>query len=125
MRLRDIGSLRTILRLTVMGDLIFTAPAVIFQVISGLALMHLDGWSYTSRWSETVLGLYVAVGLLWLPVVVLQFVLSRDAEQAESVEHLSAGFSRRFVVWFVLGIPAFLLVITIYYLMISKALPVI
>ena len=124
MRLKDIGSLRTVLRLMVIGDLVFTTPAVIFQVISGLVLIHLNGWSYTSLWSETVLGLYIAVGLFWLPVVALQITLSQNAEQVAQVDHLAAGFHRRFTAWFVLGIPAFLLVIALFYLMISKALPI-
>ncbi|HEY1991923.1 MAG TPA: DUF2269 family protein [Gammaproteobacteria bacterium] len=112
------------LRLTVLGDLVFTTPAVTFQFVSGLVLIRLDGWSYSSPWSVTVLCLYVAVGLLWLPVVALQVALSRDAELVASVDQLGAGFHRRFAIRFVLGVPAFLLVIAIYYLMVSKALPV-
>jgi uncharacterized membrane protein len=122
--LNDIGSLRTVLRLTVICDLVFTAPAVIFQIASGLMLVYLDGWSYTSEWVLAVLGLFTFTGLLWLPVVGLQIALSREAERAVTVAALGKRFHRRFTIWFVLGIPAFLSVLCLYYLMITKALPV-
>ena len=124
MRLKDIGSLRTVLTLTVLGDFLFTTPAVAFQVMSGLALVHLDGWSFTSPWVLAVTGLYAMVGALWLPVVWLQIALSREAEQVGSVDALETPFHRRFAAWFTLGVPAFLLVLVLFYLMVSKSLPV-
>ncbi|HUF82377.1 MAG TPA: DUF2269 family protein, partial [Burkholderiales bacterium] len=45
LRTRDIAGLRLVLRLTVLADAWFTAPAVLFQAASGLVLMHLLGWS--------------------------------------------------------------------------------
>lgn len=119
---RDIGSLRSVLSLTVIADNTFTAPAVLFQAISGLVLMHLNSWPVLSPWSLTIFSLYVLVGMLWLPVVVVQIALKREAYSVASIEQLSVGFHRRFTLWFLLGIPAFILVSTIYYLMIAKPL---
>lgn len=122
MRIREIDGLRAVLRLTVIADALFTAPAVLLQLISGLVLMDMNGWSLTSPWSLTVLALYLLVGALWLPVVVIQILMSRAANRASSVASLEPAFHQRFVLWFVLGVPAFLLVVGIFYLMVAKPL---
>jgi uncharacterized membrane protein len=123
LKIGEIDGLRSILRLTVIADVCFTTPAVIFQVISGFVLMHLASWPLSSPWSILVFGLFFLVGLLWLPVVVIQILMSREAHRVSSVLNLSARFHRRFNLWFVLGIPAFFVVIVIFYLMVAKPLP--
>ncbi|HEX2666902.1 MAG TPA: DUF2269 domain-containing protein [Gammaproteobacteria bacterium] len=120
----EIDGLRAVLRLTVVADACFTAPAVVFQAVSGFMLMSLDAWSWSSPWTLTVIGLFVLVGLLWLPVVAIQVRMSREAERAPSIASLSPGFHRSFVLWFVLGVPAFLLVLVIFFLMVGRPLPV-
>lgn len=122
LRVGEMDGLRTVLRLTVIADFCFTAPAVVFQLVSGIMLMRLDGWSPSSPWALTVVVLFTAVGFCWLPVVVIQVMLSREAERAASITGLSAAFHRRFTAWFVLGIPAFLLVIALFYMMVAKPL---
>lgn len=119
-----IGALRATLRLTVMGDACFTAPAVIFQVVSGLVLMHLLGWPWVSPWSLSVFGLYVLVGACWLPVVYIQMRLSREADRCNSVSSLPPWFHRWIAVWMMLGVPAFSGVLVLYYLMVAKPLRV-
>lgn len=119
----EIDGLRAVLRLTVIADTCLTAPAVALQLVSGLVLMQLNGWSLTSPWSLATLGLFALVGLLWLPVVVIQILMSRAANRATSIAALGPAFHRSFVSWFVLGIPAFLIVIVIFYLMVAKPLP--
>ena len=124
LRSGEIGALRAILRLTVVADAYLTAPAVVFQALSGLALMHLLGWPFASAWSIAVWCLYVLVGVCWLPVVAIQVQLKREAERATSMAALSAQFHRRFRWWFALGIPAFAAVLVIFYLMVAKPLAV-
>ena len=124
LRTASIDGLRIVLYLTVIGDAVFTAPAVVFQALSGFVLLRLDAWPLTSTWSLTVLGLFIFVGLLWLPVVAIQIVLSREARRAASIGNLSVRFHRQFVLWFVLGIPAFIAVVFIFYLMVAKPLSV-
>jgi len=124
MAIGQIDGLRTVLTLTVIADACFTAPAVVVQFASGLVLMHLAHWPLSSPWAHTVVALFLLVGLLWLPVVVVQVRMRREAAQAESIAALSAGFHRQFKYWFVLGVPAFLLVLGITYLMVVKPLPV-
>ncbi|MGH8223435.1 MAG: DUF2269 family protein [Woeseiaceae bacterium] len=122
MQIGEIDGLRAVLRLTVIGDTCFTAPAVVLQLVSGLILMQLNGWPLTSPWAMTVIALFLLVGLLWLPVIVIQILMSRAANRAPSVEALRPGFHRSFILWFVLGVPAFLVVLGIFYLMVAKPL---
>src|SRR3989344_3149074 len=60
-------------RIVVLADFVFTTSAVVVQPISGLGLIHLQGWSLTSPWLLAAYGLYVFVGVCWLPVVWIQY----------------------------------------------------
>lgn len=124
LRTADIAGLRLVLRLTVQADALFTAPAVVFQAVSGLVLMQLHGWSHTSPWSITTWSLFALTGACWLPVVVMQIRLSREADRVPSIEALPARFHRWFRLWFVLGIPAFASVVLLFYLMIAKPIAI-
>ena len=124
MRSDSIEALRTVLQLTVIGDSLFTAPAVVFQAVSGLVLLHLNGWSLASPWVLASAGLFVLIGCLWLPVVYLQIELSREAQAALSIAALSPRFHRRFIYWFILGVPAFVGVVILFFLMVAKPLAV-
>lgn len=120
----EIDGLRSVLWLTVIADTCFTAPAVAFQLASGLVLMNINSWPLTSPWSVATLSLFALVGLLWLPVVAIQILMSREAHRVAAVQDLSDRFHRRFVLWFVLGVPAFIIVIGIFFLMIAKPLSI-
>jgi uncharacterized membrane protein len=124
LRTDDIAGLRLVLRLTVLADAGFTAPAVIFQAASGVVLMHLLGWSLMSPWSLASWSLFALTGACWLPVVVMQMRLSREAERAPSIAALTLEFHRRFRLWFLLGIPAFIAVVALFYLMVAKPLAI-
>jgi uncharacterized membrane protein len=122
-RIGEIDGLRAVLRLTVIADTAFTAPAVVLQFVSGLVLMRINGWPLDSPWALASIGLFMIVGLLWMPVIVLQVLMSGAANRAPSVAALGPAFHRSFVLWFVLGVPAFLIVIALFYLMVAKPLP--
>jgi uncharacterized membrane protein len=124
MRSKDIGALRSVLRLTVIADACFTAPAVAFQAGSGLVLSGTLGWPLLSAWSMAVWGLFLLAGACWLPVLRIQLRLHREARDAASVEALSASFHARFRAWFALGVPAFGAVLAITWLMVAKPLAV-
>lgn len=121
---RDMGVLRMVLRFTVIADMVFTAPAVLVQLLSGAMLLGLLGWSWGSPWTVAALALIALVGACWLPVVWIQIRLSRMAVAAESIEQLSAGFFSLFRIWFGLGIVAFAAMLCIFYLMVTKPLAV-
>jgi uncharacterized membrane protein len=124
MRAGDIGAMRATLRLTVVADAWLTAPAVVFQAVSGVVLMTLLGWPLLSAWSAAVWSLFLFTGACWLPVVWIQILQWRDARDAASVSALSAAFHRRFRVWFTLGVAAFAAVLAIYWLMVAKPLAI-
>jgi uncharacterized membrane protein len=125
MRSRDIGALRSALRLTVIADACFTAPAIAFQVVSGVVLMNLLDWSVVSAWSIAVWALFLLAGACWVPVLHIQSRLHRESKRAASIDALPAWFHVWFRRWFALGVPAFAVVITIYWLMVAKPLAVV
>ena len=122
LRAFDLGALRATLRLTVIADASLTAPAVVFQAVSGIMLMTLLGWPLLSPWSVAVWSLFVLTGACWLPVVWIQILLWREARDAASIDALSPAFHRRFRLWFALGMPAFAAVIAIFWLMVARPL---
>jgi len=120
----NIAVLRSALRWTVLADAWFTAPAVVFQAVSGWVLMSLLGWPLASPWSIAVWSLFIITGACWLPVIVMQVWLSREADRVPSIEALPARFHRWFRMWFALGIPAFTAVVLLFYLMIAKPIAI-
>lgn len=118
------GEARTVAsvgRMVVLADFVFTATAVVVQPLSGLALIHLQGWSLTAPWLLAAYGLYVVIGACWLPVVWIQHRMTRLAAQAATEgTALPAAYHRLFRWWFALGWPAFAGVLGIYVLMVAK-----
>ncbi len=108
-------------RHVVLADWIFTTPTIIFQPLSGFWLMYLAGISFSVWWIVISLILYVIAGLCWLPVVFLQIKMAKLARQAvEQKTALSQQYWRYATIWFYLGIPAFIAMILIVFLMVTK-----
>ena len=124
LRIGEIAVLRSALRWTVIADACFTAPAVLFQAISGVVLMKLMDWPAASPWAIAVWSLFVLTGACWLPVVAIQARLSREAARAASMAALPARFHWLFQWWLVLGVPAFSAVVVIVYLMVARPLAI-
>lgn len=105
----------------VIADMLFTATAVIAQPLTGVGLAYLIGWPLTEGWVVLSLGLYVLTGLFWLPVVWIQ-IRMRDLARAAADEgrSLPKQYDRFFAIWFACGIPAFLAVLAIVWLMLTK-----
>jgi uncharacterized membrane protein len=105
----------------VLADIIFTATAVVLQPITGAALAHAVGWPLTTGWIIVSLGLYVATGALWLPVVWMQARM-RDLARAAAAAGLPLPprYHRLFRLWFACGVPAFIFVAIILWLMLVR-----
>lgn len=105
----------------VVADTIFTATAAVVQPITGWLLARAAGWPMTEGWILLSLGLYVFVGLFWLPVVVIQIRL-RDIARACATNGtaLTAQYHKLYRLWFACGFPAFLAVMAILWLMLVK-----
>jgi len=116
----NMGLIRGVLQLTVVADTVFTAVAAAVQPVTGYLLWRMTGGTWPDPWLLSVLALYVFVGLCWLPVVWLQVQLRNAARKAERVGELDARFHRRFATWFALGWPAFIGVMGLFVLMITR-----
>ena len=100
----------------VWADWIFTLPAVVVQFVTGLWLTQHLSISMDSAWFKMVLGLFVLVGVCWVPVVWIQIRI-RDLIAAEAGSDSYRTLMRW---WIALGVPAFTSVLIIFYLMVSK-----
>jgi uncharacterized membrane protein len=108
-------------RIVVIADFVFTATAVIAQPVTGLLLVWAAGYSLAEGWIMWSLALYVLTGLFWLPVVWMQVRLRDLATAAvEKNEPLPDVYYRIFMWWCAFGVPAFVSVAIIFWLMIAK-----
>lgn len=108
-------------RIVVLADMLFTATAAVAQPITGYLLVRASGWNLTEGWVLLSIALYLFVGACWLPVVWIQARMRDLAVQAESDgTALPAGYHRLFRVWFALGVPAFLAMLAILWLMLAR-----
>jgi uncharacterized membrane protein len=108
-------------RVVVIADFVFTASAVVVQPATGLWLASEVGWPLSEGWILLSLGLYVVVGLFWLPVVWMQAqmrMLAADAAAAGT--ELPSAYHRLYRTWFAFGFPAFFAVLAIVWLMIAR-----
>lgn len=107
--------------IVVIADTIFTATAAILQPITGFLLANEIGWSLGEGWILLSLGLYVFVGIFWLPVVWIQIQLRNLAMNAVALDQeLPREYFRLFRVWFFAGFPAFGAMLLIIWLMLAR-----
>ena len=120
-RSRDLAAIVVVGRNVVLADWLFTAPAVLVQPATGLWMAHLAGISLATPWLLAALALYGLVGACWLPVVWLQIRMHRLAAIAQQTgQPLPGAYFACARAWFLLGWPAFLGVLAIFYLMLFK-----
>lgn len=108
-------------RTVVIADALFTAPAVLIQLFTGLWLASALGLPMSTLWISAALLLFVVIVGCWLPVLWLQKRardLSRQAVADGSP--LPAAYHRAMRWWFVLGWPAFIAAVVIFWLMVMK-----
>ena len=118
---RDIAGLAIATRHTVRADWMFTLPSAIVQPISGLALVSLAGYGFFEDWLLVTYALYILAGSCWVFVVAIQIRVARIvSETRASGTELPMQYDRLMRWWFVLGWPAFLSLIAIFWLMINR-----
>ena len=120
-RTRDPAKIAHVAATVVVADMAFTAAAVILQPITGALLAREIGWPLSEGWIVLSLALYVVTGLFWLPVVAIQVRLRNVARQAAAEQKpLPQAYHRLFRIWFACGFPAFVAVLAIFWLMLTK-----
>ena len=120
-RTRDPRAAAVVVRYVVLADWLFTTTTIVIQPLSGLYLMHLAGIPLAARWIVWSFVLYFVAGACWLPVVWIQIRMRALAQSAaRDGAALPNGYWRYFRVWFALGVPAFIALVIVFWLMVAK-----
>lgn len=120
-RTRDPRVIAAVARNVVIADAIFTAPGVAGLVATGALMAGNLGVSLWRGWLGLAMGLFVFVGMCWLPVLWLQQRAWRIAQaSAHKGTPLPRIYFRMMRWWFWLGWPAFAAVLAIVALMVLK-----
>ncbi len=110
-------------RNVVLADWVFTTPTVIFQPISGIWMANIIGLPLTTFWISASIGLYILAGVCWLPVVWLQIRMSKISQTAiDNQKPLPDDYWMYARIWFWLGVPAFISMILVVFLMVFKSI---
>jgi uncharacterized membrane protein len=120
-RSRKLAAQAVVARLVVLADWLFTTPTIFIQPLTGLLLVHWAGWPLTAPWILWSIGLYIVAGACWLPVMWLQIEMKRMAEESLRLDKgLPDRYWRYARRWEMLGYPAFVAMLAIYFLMVVK-----
>ena len=118
---KNINALYFAAKNVVLADWIFTTPAVIIQPITGFWMIYLLHYPLDSFWIVASITLYVVTGLCWIPVVYIQIKMFRLIAEAQRLNRsLEKNYYQLERWWFILGWPAFISVMIIFYLMTTK-----
>ena len=104
----DIKSIAFTSRTVVLVDWIFTAPAVVLQLVTGLLMVEGGGYSLTEAWLVLAVGFFLLTGACWLPAVNIQnrcYHIARDANRTGTA--LPTEYRRLSRIWFWLGVVGF------------------
>jgi uncharacterized membrane protein len=105
----------------VTADWLFTTTSIIIQPLTGIWMMFLAGYSLTWNWLLFSFGLYFLAGICWLPVVWIQLRIRDLAHQAATNgTPLPPLYYRYMRFWFMLGWPAFIGLVIVFFLMVFK-----
>lgn len=104
-------------RTVVLADWIFTTPAIVVQFITGLWLTSSLGIPFGSAWFVSVLTLFIFLGICWIPVVLIQIRIREIICNGGEFDAYKPLMRK----WIGLGVPAFISVLILFYLMVSKA----
>lgn len=117
----EVRAIAVVARNVVLADWLFTTVAGIVQPITGLGLIFQRGWSPFESWLIVSYALYAVAAACWIPVVVLQ-IRVRDLTERAVIRNqpLPPEYAIAMRQWFWLGVPAFLSMAAIVFLMIGK-----
>lgn len=118
---RQVNIIAAITRYVSFADCLFTAPSGAIQLVTGLWMVHLAGYSYSTLWIWGALVGYSIAAICWFIVVYLQIKMRDFALVAERTQtKLPKRYYQYYRYWFFLGWPAFISLIVVIYLMTNK-----
>jgi uncharacterized membrane protein len=122
---RDARTVAAVAGWVVVADWLFTTTSAVVQPLTGWLLVRSAGMPWQQPWLQASIGLYVLAIACWLPVVVIQLRLRDEARRnAGAGQALSRRYWGLFAWWVALGAVAFVAFLAIFWLMVSKRLPV-
>jgi uncharacterized membrane protein len=117
----SVSAIRVVSERVVLADWLFTTPAIVIQAVTGIALATIAGFPLLRGWLACAICLYLVAGACWLPVVWLQIRMRDLARQSEREGvSLPVAYHRYALRWFWLGVPAFLSLVVVFWLMVAK-----
>lgn len=120
-RQKDIRLIAMATKQVVFVDWVFTGTSAIIQFFTGMILMALKGYSPTLFWLMGAMIGYTIAGACWIPVVYLQIRCRNLAFDAlKNNTPLDKKYYRYYKTWWILGIPAFLSLMVVFYLMANR-----
>lgn len=120
-RTKDPRVVATVVRHVVWADAVFTTSTIVFQPLSGLYMAHLAKIPLSAPWIMWSFALYLLAGVCWLPVVWMQIQMRRMADSAVKANApLPEKYFSFLRIWTALGVPAFLALVIVFWLMVAK-----
>lgn len=117
----DVQAMAVVNRQVVWIDWVCTGGSGLVQPITGFAMVHLAGYDPFAPWLLWSYALYLLAFACWAPVVWLQ-IRCRDmaveaARSGSALPELHHRYMRR---WFMLGWPAFVGLLGVFWIMVVK-----
>ena len=126
-RSKDRRAIAVTTRHVVLADWLFTTPAIVLQLITGILLMRVLDYSFGSLWFQVVIGLYALIAACWIPVIFIQYRLralaSDHAKELAGDETTQREFQHLMRRWTLLGMAAFTAVLVLFWIMVFKPFP--
>ncbi len=117
----QVAAIALVTRLVVRADFWFTTPTIVIQPLTGWLLVRELGLPWTTSWLWSAVLLFIFAALCWLPVMWLQIRMAALAQtafaQSTALPPLYWRYARR---WELLGYPAFVAMLIVFYLMVAK-----
>jgi uncharacterized membrane protein len=120
-RRKNIADIYFAVRHVVIADWLFTTPAVVAQLVTGLVLVRLGGYRLDENWIAWGSALYLFAGACWAPVVWMQI---RMRDLAKSALERGCALPPEYWTldrwWVTLGSLGFPAVVVVFWLMVTK-----
>lgn len=120
-RRKEIAGITFVTRHVVIADWLFILPTVIIQLLTGIWLLKLGGFTSAELWVKSGIALYFFVGACWLPVVWIQIKMRNMAREAfDKDSNLPERYWMYDRWWIILGCLAFPAALIVFYVMVFK-----